>query len=351
MEKVDVLVVGAGPSGSSCAAVIADAGFNVILIEKRSSIGEPVQCAEYIPKLFLKELSIKRDFIANEIFSMKTFIQFNESIETKSPGYLIDRKRFDRALCLDAIRRGAKIIIDAKAETIDDGIVSVKTKDGKAEFQAKIIVGADGPISTVGRWIGAKNHSFVNTYQVELLKKGETNSTKVYFFKECPAGYGWIFPKRDTFNIGVGVGIRFKKNPLVVLDDFLDKLYLKKRECIRFSKGLIPVGGILDTTVKDNILLVGDAAGLAHPITGAGIPQAVISGKMAGSVIVKSLTNNDNALLKNYDTGILELWGNYIGTAQRKRKYMKRNWNKENLKNLIRNTWVAFKEYYQRVNE
>ncbi len=351
MEKVDVLVVGAGPSGSSCAAVIAESGFNVVLIEKRSSVGEPVQCAEYIPKLFLRELDIKRDFISNEVFSMKTFIEFNETIETKSPGYLIDRMSFDRALCLNAIRKGAKMIIGAKAEGIEDGCVLVRMKKGKNRFLARIIVGADGPLSTIGKCIGSRNRSFVNSCQVELLKKGDSNSTKVYFFDGCPAGYGWIFPKAETFNVGVGVGVKFKKNPQKVLDYFLDKLHLVKKDVIRLTKGLIPSGGILDTVVKDNIVLIGDAAGLTHSITGAGIPQAVTSGKMAGKVIVKSLKSNDNGILEDYDRGILELWGDYIGTALRKRKYVETNWNKGNLENTIRNTWVAFKEYYQKVNE
>ncbi|GAG58935.1 unnamed protein product, partial [marine sediment metagenome] len=74
------------------------------------------------------------------------------------------------------------------------------------------------------------------------------------------------------------------------------------------------------------------------------------SGKMAGKVIVKSLKSNDNDILEDYDRGILELWGDYIGTALRKRKYVETNWSKGNLENIIRNTWVAFKEYYQRVN-
>lgn len=347
MEKVDVLIIGAGPAGSSCAAIIAKAGFSVTVIEKKLSIGEPIQCAEYIPKLFLNELNIKRNFISNEISSMKTFINFNESSEMKSPGYLIDRKIMDRSLCLDAIREGAKLIIGSKAETFENGCILVKTKDGNNSYLPRIIVGADGPLSTVGRWIHSRNRAFVNTYQIELYKKGEVNSTKIYFFDECPAGYGWVFPKKETFNVGVGVGVSFKKNPIHVLDYFLEKLHLRKTDGIRLTKGLIPSGGILDTVVRDNVVLVGDAAGLAHSITGAGIPQAVISGKMAGRIIVKSLKNNDIEILKGYDLEVLEQWGDYIGTSQIKREYMEKYWGKENLHDIIINTWVAYKEYYQ----
>ncbi len=348
MEKVDVLIVGAGPSGSSCASIVAEAGFRVVIVEKKLSVGEPVQCGEYIPKLFLKELNTKKDFISNEIFSMKTFVNFDETIESKSPGYLIDRESFDRTLCLDAIRKGAKVVIGAKAQGIEEGCVSINTGNGDKAILAKIIVGADGPLSTVGRWIHSKNHSLVNAFQIELLKKNDTNSTEVYFFDKCPGGYGWVFPKADTLNVGVGVGITFKKNPSESLDYFLKKLYLEKINAIRLTKGLIPTGGILDIIVKNNILLIGDAAGLAHPITGAGIPQAVISGRIAGKIIVNALKEKNNEILMDFDQEIRELWGDYIGTGVKKRKFMEENWEKENLQETIKNTWVAYKEYYRK---
>lgn len=346
MEKVDVLIVGAGPAGSSCGERIARKGFNVVIIDKRQSIGEPVQCAEYIPKLFLKELEIEKDFISNEISTMKTFINFEESHESQSPGYLIERRDFDRALALNAIRKDARLLIGAKAVGYDDGKVRVNTKNGSLLFHPRIIIGADGPLSYVGRWHDLRNFSFVSTYQVELPKKGDSRSTKVYFFRECPGGYGWIFPKSKTFNVGIGVDIHFKKNPLHILDFFLEKLCLKKYKSIRISKGLIPTGGILDSLVEDNIILVGDAAGLTHAITGAGIPQAVISGKIAGNIVVKSLENNDKEILKEFDSAILEQWGDYVGTSAGKREYLRNNWKNDDFEGLIKVTWPAFKEYY-----
>ncbi len=346
MNDVDVLVVGAGPAGSSCAAIVAEAGYNVHVLEKRQSIGEPLQCGEYIPKLFLRELNITKDFIENEISSLRTHIDFTEFSETKTPGYMINRIAFDRALSLDAIRKGAKINIGVVAVSLTDGTVMAKTSKGMAHYRAKFIVGADGPASTVGRWMDSRNSTFNNTYQIELLKKGDSAISKVYFFDECPAGYGWLFPKASTFNLGVGVGITFKKNPLRVLEFMLDRLQLRKNSGIRFSKGLIPTGGILDTLVKHNMLLVGDAAGLVHAITGAGIPQAVISGKLAGRIIVKALAENNSDVLKEYEYAILELWGSYIGTSVRKREFMDARWGKEPLETIIKQTWVAFQEYH-----
>jgi geranylgeranyl reductase family protein len=347
MEKVDVLVVGAGPAGSSCAATIANADYSVVMLDKRASIGEPVQCAEYIPKLFLKDIDLEKTFITNEINSMITYVDFKEANESHTPGYLINRREFDRLLCLDAIRKGARLLLKAKAIHYEHGIVTAKTDVGFKSFSPQYIVGADGPLSTVGRWIGARNSSFVNAYQFELPKRGTLNATKVYFFKECPGGYGWVFPKENTFNVGVGVAIPFKKNPHEVLRFFLEKLNLKPSESIRTTKGLIPTNGILDSIVKGKIALVGDAAGLAHAITGAGIPQAVLSGVSAGKAIAKALEQDDFELLSEYDNTVIETWGSYVGVSQRKREYMERYWDHDDFQELIQKTWPAFREYYK----
>jgi geranylgeranyl reductase family protein len=347
MEKVDVLVVGAGPSGSSCAAEIAAAGYSVVLLDRKTSIGQPVQCAEYIPKLFLKELDLEMTFISNKITSMITYVDFKQANESNSPGFLIDRQELDRALCLAAINKGARLILKAKAQQYEHGIVAAKTEHGHVSFAPQYIVGADGPVSTVGKWIALRNSSFVNAYQVELPKRGKLNSTKVYFFKECAGGYGWVFPKEKTFNVGVGVAVPFKKNPRDVLGFFLEKLQLKISESIRTAKGLIPTSGILDSIVKGKFVLVGDAAGLAHAITGAGIPQAVLSGKIAGKTIVKALKESNAALLAEYDNYVLDTWGSYVGASRRKREYTEHYWNHENLNDLVQKTWPAFKEYYK----
>jgi len=347
MEKVDVLIVGAGPAGSSCAAKIAEGGFKVAMIEKKTSIGEPVQCAEYIPKLFLKELDINTEFISNEVNSMKTFLAFRESAQTQSPGFLIERNIFDRMLCLNAIKKGARLFAGTKVRKIERNYVIADGHTGNERFEADIIVGADGPLSVVGKWLGLTNQSFVNCYQVELPKRQDRKSTEVYFFDECPAGYGWVFPKKDTLNVGCGVSIKFNKNPREVLDKFLKLIKLDKHRAIRLTKGLIPTGGILAKVVKENAVLVGDAAGLAHPITGAGIPQAVISGKRAAEVIIDSLKAKDLKVLTRYEEKVRELWGDYIGIAQERRQYADNNWNTEPFDDTARKTWVAFKEYYE----
>lgn len=347
MEKVDVLVVGAGPAGSSCAAGIAHAGYSVVMLDKRASVGEPLQCAEYIPKLFLKELSLEKTFITNEIDSMITYVDFKEARESQAPGYLIDRQEFDRLLCLDAIQKGARVILKARAVHYEHGIVTARTDAGFTSFSPEYIVGADGPLSTVGRWVGLRNNTFVNAYQFELPKRGTLKATKVYFFKECAGGYGWVFPKDKTFNVGVGVAVPFRKNPREVLRFFLEKLNLKSSESIRTTKGLIPTSGILDSVVRGKIVLVGDAAGLTHAVTGAGIPQAVLSGKLAAQALTRALKDGNFELLREYDGAVLETWGSYVGTSRRKREYLERYWDHEDLPELIRKTWVAFKDYYK----
>ncbi|MBE9592273.1 MAG: FAD-dependent oxidoreductase, partial [Proteobacteria bacterium] len=112
MLNYDVLIVGAGPAGSSAALEAAKNGADVLLIEKKKIIGQPVQCAEFIPKLLLNEIEISHDSIAQRIKGMRTYLPDGEIVESCSPGCMLNRSVFDNELAMKAADKGADVRID-----------------------------------------------------------------------------------------------------------------------------------------------------------------------------------------------------------------------------------------------
>ena len=97
-RKYQVLVVGAGPAGSSAALAVATAGLRVGMVERRSAIGIPVQCAEYIPAPLMGEIDVGRDFVVQAIRGMRTFLPDGEITEMRAPGFTVARDLFDQVL-------------------------------------------------------------------------------------------------------------------------------------------------------------------------------------------------------------------------------------------------------------
>jgi len=341
--------VGAGPAGASAAAAAARRNLRVLMVDRRKIVGRPVQCAEYIPAPLLGELNLDRSYVVQPVRGMKTFLAGCEVKETRSPGFIIHRDRFDQALVQAAGDRGIQIMLHTKAVSRDGNHVVIKTNGGPpVKITAKIIIGADGPLSTVAGWIGAARPDLIGAVQVRVPLKQPLEFAEVYFDKSFYGGYAWLFPKGDRANLGLGV----KKNgdhPLPMgrlLASVLSR-------CTHAGKiesnpsglitGWIPAGPVAKT-VHDNILLAGDAAGHTHPVTGAGIFPAVIAGRMAGTWALRALEANDLNLLHHYEVEYLDLFGDSMQRAVNRRKLMESRWN--DLDNILKSCWVAFKEYY-----
>ncbi len=347
-EKCDILVIGAGPAGSSAAWRAAQGGARIILIEQKKEIGVPVQCAEYIPVQLTTTIGLRDDLLINEIHAMHTYLPDGWMVVTESLGYIIDRDRFDQYLAEMAEEAGATIRKGCKAEGFNNGIVKIVEGNKRYAIEAKIIIGADGPKSTVGRWIGAENKEFVSAKQYIMPLRFEMDYTEVYFRDYIRGGYGWVFPKGDKANVGIGVDISFGLEPSEALDRFVDELFKSGRiekKILNSTSGLIPVGGLVGTR-KDNILLCGDAAGQCNPITGAGISNAVLCGGMAGEIAAKAVIDDNLDILSEYDETVEELVAHSINHAVEKRRHLQQHWGKDTLSEALKKCWIASEGYY-----
>lgn len=349
-QEYDVVVVGAGPAGSSAALCAASLGMRVLMVERKSRVGVPVRCAEYIPAPLVGELALGREFVVQRVNGMKTFLPDGSEKTTMTPGVMIRRDLFDQTLCLAARRAGAELWLDTSAVGWDGEAVSLRKKGGeRLKVGARVVIGADGPHSTVGRWIGSVNAHLLAAAQVRVPLVQPQDFTEVYFESSFRGGYGWLFPKNREANVGLGIH-KDKGDPhllLEALSGFLDRLAREGKILNRplaSTAGWVPAGP-LRPMVKERVLLAGDAAGHTHPITGAGVFQAVMAGRMAGASAAKAIREKELGLLACYEKEWKDFYAGTHERGFRKRQLLESEW--EHLDQVIRRCWVAFREYYE----
>ena len=324
LMETDVLVIGAGPAGSSTAKHAALNGADVIIIDKKSEIGAPKRCAEGVSKEGLKKLNIEPStrWVTKELTGVRliapngTHVWLNEEkVKLPEAGYILERKVFDKHMAMDAARAGAKIMVKTLATGLrregDNLIVTAETMGKEFEIKAKIVIGADGPESRVGRWAGLKTTLKPKTmescaqYEMVNVKMQDSNSIEFYFGSVAPGGYAWIFPKGDDI-ANVGLGILSTETDRSAYEHLLE--FVKNNPAtmdaqpVELNIGGDPVAGMLKKLVTDNFMLVGDAASQVNPLTGGGIISAMEAGLYAGEVAAAAVRDGDYSAktLKKY---------------------------------------------------
>ena len=220
--KVDVLVVGSGPAGSTTARYAAEGGADVMFIERRPEVGVPVRCGEFMPGMSEIEGMFPNLTDGESLFDVPDSLRCLDikGIKLVDPkgkvtlldfdGYTTDRDRFDQYLAKQAVEAGARLEMNCLFKGIEGGVAV--TSQGEIEY--KVIVGADGPGSRVARSLGlAKNR---NPYPaVTAQVKGDFEPYTYMFFGDvAPGAYSWIIPKDGRANVGVGFSPKFSDGNL-----------------------------------------------------------------------------------------------------------------------------------------
>lgn len=346
MKEVDVLVIGAGPAGSTAAKHAALGGAKVMLIDKKSEIGSPKRCAEGVSKKGLAYLGIEPNprFITKELDGVRLVSPngtqvwlTSEEIELPEAGYILERKVFDKYMAMDAARAGAEIRVKTLAKGMrqkgNSLVVSLEHMGEVYEVKAKIVIGADGPESRVARWAGLKTVTkakrMESGIQFEMCncEFERDDVIEFYFGSVAPGGYAWIFPKGDDIaNVGLAViAPKAEKPAYEYLKDFVKSCpATKNAQAVELNIGGDPVGGMPKKIYGDNILVCGDAAGQVNPLTGGGIISGMTGGMHAGKVAAKAIIdeNYSEDRLKEYDINIRADIGDEIDKYLKVTDYM-----------------------------
>ncbi len=318
-NSFDVLVIGGGPAGSMAALTASERGLSVLLVERDNAIGSPVRCAEAVDDVGLREFfNPDPSWISSEITGYSLVAPDGTVVKMNMEGYkgyILERLIFDRMIAEKAAANGACVITGVEATGMSGfsgGIrkVSLRSDDREWQVEARIVVAADGVESRAARWAGLKTNAPKHDMETcaQVLLAGIDVDPHYFLMRFtnvfAPGGYVWVFPKGEgKANVGLGISGDYasEKSPVKYLNDFLAEYYPDASVVSRTFGGISCTGGI-KKIFADGIMVAGDAAHMANPITGGGIINAMIAGKLAAETASEALKKgrSDESLLKNY---------------------------------------------------
>lgn len=285
MEKFEVIIVGGGPGGLSCARVLAEAGVRVMLLERKKSIGRKVCAGGITWDGLIQRVPadlIERSFTEQKIFSNWQAIRFRRKYPIIAT---VNRERLGQWMRDEAIKAGAVVRTGCNVREISDRMVTVTDEQGVTlTLGWEQLVGADGSSSLVRRYLNlpAEKMGVGMNYQAPGKHEHMEWHLDTSLFRN---GYGWVFPHRESVSIGAyrphtGIPpVRFKKRLLGWAESrgfHLDEVPAQA-ELINYDYRGFEFG---------RVWLVGDAAGLASGLTGEGIHPAIVSGEAVARKII-----------------------------------------------------------------
>ena len=300
----DTIIVGAGPAGCRVGELIAKKGFKVLILEEHPEIGKPVQCAGLVSHRIFELSGASDDIIVNITKKAKFYSSNGKFIELKSkkPVYVIDREKFDKELSANATNVEAEIRRFTKFEDYKKMKDSIKIKTSEGTFESKILIGADGPNSTVAHESRLKlPKNVLAAVQSTIKSEFESDTVELWFSSEIsPDFFGWVIPENEKW---ARVGLASHKNALSYFKNFLRIRFNQEMKYKDSLAGIIRYG-LIESSVSDRVVLVGDAASQVKPFSCGGIIYGLICADFAANACIRSLKENNYSkkfLKVNYD--------------------------------------------------
>jgi len=347
----DVLVVGAGPAGSSASYWLAQAGHKVLTVEK-STFPRDKTCGDGLTPRAVHEL--QRMGLGDTLQRYHRFeglratghgrvleLQWPSHSTFPSYGYVVRRCDLDAFVADHAVAAGTELrqATTAVAPLREDGRVvgaTLKGKDGRYdEVRARYVVVCEGAKTTFGRELGTVHN---RDFPQGMALRGYFRSPR----HDDPwiesaldlrdrnghslPGYGWIFPVGNgTINVGVGLLSTFKHYKSINTSRLLEEYVatapsywgISAETAVgRATGGRLPMGGSVGPKAGPGWLLAGDSAGTVNPFNGEGIDYAYETGRMAAGVISDALRTNDPSVLARYPQLLDDEYGRYFKVAR-----------------------------------
>jgi geranylgeranyl reductase family protein len=307
-KSYDVIVVGGGPAGGTAAYDLSRTGIQVLLLEKEQLPRYQV-CAGGLTRKTVELLDFDlSSVVEEEIVRGRCTFQGGSSITMdfgEVVGWTVMRDKLDYLILQQASGAGAQVLDEHRVSEVEFLTDRVVVTAGGRRYSCSTLIGADGANGVVARSAGLrKRRNLAVALEAEIPASGDTLESWhrcVQFDFGCvPRGYGWVFPKKDALSVGVATFWGRATNLRSSLRGFLKMIGLpSKPQGARLRGHLLPLGGKARVLHRGRLLLTGDAAGLAEPLTGEGIYYAVKSAKIAAHTVQQAL-NGDRPDLSSY---------------------------------------------------
>lgn len=304
----DVVIIGAGPVGSTIAYYLSQNNLKVTIVEKKKEVGYPLQCAGILSKNIFDYNILPDSVILNKVNG--AFLHTKKHIlnvkKDESVAYIIDRIAYDNFLLNRAVDSGVKLINQKAVDfDIENGVTYLLNND---EISSKIIIGCDGYNSKLSKKLGNTQKNFMASQvlaEIDLKSMFEfRNSSQIdnhvdtYLLKDALPGFIWIIPlKNNLYRVGLFSNQDYKKQS-ELLTEFLDKNF--NYSIIEKYRGFIPVYDDKNQIVKNRALLIGDAAGQIKPTSGGGLLIGFDACRMACKYVVEAISQDNIDILKKY---------------------------------------------------
>ena len=291
MRHYDVVIIGGGPAGSSLAFLLKKQGVSCCIVEKAVFPRDKL-CGGLLTEKTVSTINrIYGDIGFPHERISKTVSLFCENkklstVTTQSVFYLVERKAFDDYLLMQFKNNAGEVFEGESIHNIAQSEHIVELQSGLS-IQYSVLVGADGANSYVRRLIAPQYRP--NAICVETSITSNSISDEIcVFFTDGPSGYGWCFPKSDYFTVGMGGDVKYNRDIRDTFSQFAEMIGKPiSKHSIRGA--MVPFGKYVKRPFCEDVLLVGDAAGLVDPITGEGLYFALRSSEIASKAIIERL--------------------------------------------------------------
>ncbi|HQN76011.1 MAG TPA: NAD(P)/FAD-dependent oxidoreductase [Methanomassiliicoccales archaeon] len=322
--KCDVLVAGGGPTGCVAAAHMAGE-LDVKVLEEHSRIGEPVQCAGLVTPRVV-EMASANDAVLNTIDGAYIHFPGGRVIELQGnevKAVVVDRGEFDRRCALLAEKAGAEVLTGRKVDSLERTADGLRVRASEGELDCRAVLAADGYRSSVARSLGlGQARDLVRGLEVDLRSRAEDQrKVRVFLGNDiAPGFFAWAIPCGDLTRVGLCVS-RDRGTPQDYLPRLLEAQGWSQAERVRTYSGAIPLGHI-PVTYADRLLVAGDAAGMAKPISGGGLFTGMTAGKLAAETFLTAFRSGDlsEKKLSFYQEGWKAVYGKELRNSYRVRK-------------------------------
>jgi len=334
----DVIVVGGGPAGAIAARTLGEAGISTLLLDK-NSFPRDKPCGGGISARVLDRFTYLKPALAEVPVNWISKIHFESpsgvavDYQSEDPLYLMIRRyEFDNLLYAMARQRvecQAPALVRKVTVHSDRVEVAADVEGERKDYRCKIILGCDGANSVVARNSGLRSGAARDEYAIDMMEEtlyqelnlAERDRMYVYYGFQGHFGYGYVFPKTNHVNLGVGCKLdqylsEFRGEHYPHHRAFVDGLISKQlltgaSNRANFKAFPLPISGPLPRTYGDRVLLCGDAGGFVNAFTAEGIYYAMVTGELAAQAAIDAVRSNDFAAaqLRGYELA----WKNEIG--------------------------------------